>query len=535
MAKSRKNNFFLILLISITIIIFCRLILTELIGSKGVTFFGVSNEMFFLFGFPISYGIEKSISLMIENRIFRKQYDNASRVFKSGFLVTISFAFFLTIIYICMAKKVCNDWFEAPLSYMSFKVMIPALFLFVLVGLVRGFFGGYGLKNIVNQSYLIFAGSYLLFVSIFSKVMSGYGIKVSTLLRQSDYEFSYAATGASIGLLIAAVLTFGHALVCFLLFNKRTYFGESREYSKSVESISSLIISVFLNGLISFGIMFSVVFCSFINSVLVLGGGTDKTSVYFTFGEYYGKTFPICSIVILGVSMFAYMPIKKAISAIKRDEYRNAREKLQILIHRCVSISSFATAMVIVMGPDLIDFLFASNGQSTMTYLQIEAILIGFVVLAIVCSELLLSLKYDRLIIIGFAIGLLIHIVLLLILNSSGVGIYGLIISNIVAILVVSVILFFVVCRCFQYTQEWFRCFIISILSALVSGLIALMINKLVLTFGNSLIAFIVSFIFGAFTFILLLLLLRGYTIDELEESAVGRFMILMGKTFKLM
>lgn len=535
MAKNKKVTLFPIIALTFIVVILFRPILANLIGSKGVAFFGVSNEMFFLVAVSLSFAIEKSVSTMIENRIARQQYDNASRVIKAGFIIASAVSVFVTILLSSLSETICVKWFGEPLALMGYKYMLFSIIFFIMSGLIRGFFTGYGNKWIAVQSYIIFAVTFVIFGSILSKVMSGYGAKVSTLLRLNDYEYSYGAAGASIGLIIASFLTFAHAVVCFILFNKRTVFGQSKEYNKSYESITSAALSVFLNGLMPFGITVSLFIMSFINCITILGQDIDKNILAYTFGEYYGKAFPICVAIVLLVSILSYGLARRSIRFIKRGENRSARETLKLLIHRVVSVSCLAMVLLIVLGSDIVDTFFSNNGTDTALYLQIEAIVLIFAVMAIICGNMLLKMKYDRVLIIGCGIGMILHILVIVITKSSGIGIWGAIVADIISALIICVVSFFVVSRCFQYTQEWFRSFIVSILSALITGIVVMLINKALLSFANSLVSLIISAIIGAFVYMILILALKGYSIEELENSAVGRFMIVIGRSLKLL
>ncbi len=533
MAKNKKITLFPIIALSFIVVLIFRPILANLIGSKGVAYFGVSNEMFFLVVVSVTIAIEKSVSTMIENRIARQQYDNASRVIKAGFIVTAFISVLITIVLYAMSETICLKWFEEPLSLMGFKYMLISVVFFAMGGLIRGFFTGYGNRGIAIQSYIIFSVSFVIFGSVLSKVMSNYGAKVSTLLRLNDYEYSYGAAGASIGLVIASFLVFAHALVCFILFSKRTVFGQSREYNKSYESIMSAAVSVLLNGLVSFGITLSIFAMSFMNCIVILSQDIDKNVLAYTFGEYYGKAFPLCFIVIVLIGIASYELIRRSVRFIRRGENRSSRECLNLLIHRGITLACLAMALLIVLSSDMIDTFFSNNGTDTALYLQIEAIIIAFAAMAVICGRILLQLKYERVLLIGCGIGMVIHIIVIIISKSS--GIWGAIIADIISALLICVISFFVVCRCFQYTQEWFRSFVVSFLGALITGIVVMLLNKLMLTFANSLISLIVSSVLGAFVYMIIILLLKGYSIEELENSAVGRFMIIIGRTFKLL
>lgn len=531
MAKSkRKSYFFLIFLISYIATLFVRIVLVKLIGSKGVAYFSLPNELFFFFGFSVSYAIEQSISILVENRIIRQQYGNAHMVLKAGCIVGAGVGLIVGALLMIFANRISGSLFGMPLSYMSMMVMIPSIPLMSVSGVFRGYLNGVGYRSVSVWSYLLFGLSYLICVFSLSGVFSDYGNKVSMLLRNEDFLYSYGAIGASLGILVSSGITFIFMLVFFLMYRNRAAYDDD-PYIKNQDSLGYNVINVFLNGLYSFAVMGSFFFMTLINELVLFKNEEKLVSVEFTFGEYYGKVFPFVYLPLCVIALFLYGNIKKAISAARREEYRNARERLGRVIHRCVTLGSFFSAMIIVLAENIVNTFFENSGEDTVIFVQLEGIVILIGLFAFVMIKLLLSMKLDSLGAIVCGIGFVVHLIVLIVLTGTfKFSLYGAIIANILYFAAISIVGFLFVTRYFQYTQEWVRTFAVSIVSALIVGVLSLLINKALSLWLGNIISLPIVFVLGAIEYMFLIALLRGYDEDELEGSAIGRLVISIGR-----
>lgn len=537
MIKSKKKNrFFLILIFSLLSLFVFRIILTHTIGSKGMAYFSVSNDLFFLLAVAFSFGLEKAVDLLVDGYMQRQQYENAKRVVRGGGMAALIIGLLISFLLYLLSGKITGGLFKMPLSSMGFYCIIPTIPFVLLTGVLRGYFSGINNNFLMNQSYVVFISTYLVFGYLGSFSLGNYGNKVSLLLKVDDFKYSYAAMGACIGILISAILTFLHALVLFILLSKRTDYNNGRDYSKSLESIPGLAVSLVINSLLPFALFGSFILTFLVNEIFILSSDKDtQTAVEFTFGEYYGKSISVAYIFALLIVLLIYNLLRKSISFSYKEEYRKAREQLMRMIHRGATLGFFVLGMVIVFSENILGILYVDNGASTVSNLQIEAISIIFAAFALVLVEILVQLGYINLTGIIALGSCVVHIVVSLIMvYSLKLSIKGAIIGNIIFFALVCGVSFVIVSRIFQYTQEWFRCFVVSFIGAGVSSLIGLFINKAIASKVGNLISLIIVLVICIVVYAIILLALRGYDEEELEESVPGRIMLALGRTFNL-
>lgn len=536
MRGKRKNHFFLILVISYIILMVYRIVLTCFIGSKGVGYFSIPNELFFGIAFTLSYGFEDGAGALIESRINRAMYDSSKYYFRLSVFLAAVIGIILGGMTFCFAKGIAEAIFVQPLSSIPIRIIAPAIPLCMITGVLRGFFNSTDNSGMTNQSYLVFALTYSVLGVVLGNAFENYGVRVAALLKFEDYKYAYSAFGAALGLLIASLLTFLHALLIYFLYHRRTIRRDKRDYSRQTETIFHSGMSILFNSLFPFVIMAAFFTTSLINEIFVLKNSSFDEMIMFNFGEYYGKTFPILSAVMSLICFFTYPFIRKALSAAQREEFGNARGKLGKMIHRCIAFGIFATGMLLIFADNILDSIYASNGASSVKYMQLEALIVVVGLFALIFLETLLDLRYANLVAIICAIALVIHIVLnIVFVNVAGLSIIGIIIANLIFFVIIAIAGFIFVTRIFQYTQEWFRVFGVSIIGAGISSLMGLLINKALSAVAGKLLGMVITFAICFFAYIIILLLLRGYTEEELESSVLGRIIASIGRTIRLL
>ena len=536
MAKVKKKNssFIVLMIVFITALVF-RAVLVRIIGSKGVCFFALPNELFFLMAGSVSFGIEEATASMVENRMNRQQYKNAENV--AGYSLAYAAAVGVSIgliLLICM-NVVVNRFFNLHLSYLSYYFILPAIPMFTICGSIKGYFKGVNNSSVISLSMFIFVLSYAVLGSVFGFICMNYGQRVSLLLHNEEFAYSYGAMGASVGILLSSFATMVYLLISYFLYKRRTVHGSSREYSKFVDPAMQVILNLGATAVVPFGLWAIYLLVPVLNIAMIFRSETQDFSTDFSFGEYYGKTSSFAAISVFLIAVFAYPFIRKAIAAIKREEYRNAREKLKSMIHRCSTLSFFAAAMLAVLADNILDSFYVSSGEQSALYLQLQSICIVFAIFTVMFIEMIVSMQNY-----AFALGItafsfVIHLILSFIfIRVLKLSIIGMIIGNFFFYLIIALVSFMFISRAFQYTQEWFRTFVVSLIGALISALIGMLLNNVISPLVGKSISMIIVLVLCSLLYIVILLALKGYQEEELESSPLGRLVLTIGRTLNL-
>lgn len=531
----KKNLLFLSLMISYILIYSFRLILAHVIGSKGVAFFSLPNETFFLFAGMFAYGIEEATASMIENRIARQQFSNVKRVAFVSFLFSLILGILFSVILLASNKFFIDSVFDLHLSYLSYSPILAAIPFMVCVGSLRGYFKGSNQRVIIMTSQIVFGIAYLVLGTLMSFVFLDYGNKVSMLLKYEDYSYSYGALGASLGVLIASIISFVHMVFMYFLFKSRTKYQGGRDYSKNLDYMPNIIINLAATSLFPTILYLVYAFGSYISLAFLSRNKEMEFSMEYSIGEYYGKVLPIIWVMIFVLAIFVFSNMRQSIRSMKREEYRTAREGLSKMIHKITTSAFFICVLVITLADNVLDILFASNGEHTVMYLQIGALLIVVAIYAIIFIEMIINMQnYVLAVAISLVAFIIKMIVCVILVISLKLSITGVIISDIIFFAVITTGGFLSISRGFQYTQEWFRTFVVTLISSLITGLIGMLLNKAIAPLTGKLISSLIILILSAILYIVVLLALKGYQEDELNGSAIGRAILGFGRLFNL-
>lgn len=535
MAKGKKRGRdFLILSISLIAIAVYRIILMHLIGARGVSYFSVPNELFFVTAGTVAYGLKESVAVMVSNRMAKEQYESAANVVRFAVVAGLLLSLISALVLYFVSSKIAGGIFHMPLSILSVMAVVPAVPLVIFTGILRGFFDGTGYSLVSSMSSLLFIFLYVILGAVFASVMKNYGVRVEAILRSEEYSFSYGALGASLGVLISAFVCFLHGIVMYFVFRRRTVYQGARENSRRPEPMVTMILNILVNALLPMAVFFFCTLIFLLNEMMYFRLGED--AALFKWGEYYGKVLPVAALVILPICLSAYPFLGMAYQSIRREEYRSAREGLGRMIHRLAGIGFFAAALTAILAEDLLNVLFPANGQETAPLLQLTAAVIAFSGFAIMLSEISVLLRYRKLTAIIITIAFVIHTVLTIVLTKMpGMAFKGIVIADIVFTVLIAAVSFVFVSRVFAYTQEWLRSFAVTLISSGIAALIAVLFRRMIMPVAGNLIGSILTILLSTLVYVFVLLAFRGYTEEELLMTPLGRAMAAFGRAVHLL
>ncbi len=534
MKGKKRGRDFLIFSISLITIAVYRIILMHLVGARGISYFSVPNELFFVMAGATAYGLKESVAVMVSNRMAKEQYESAADVVRFAIVTGLILSVLSVAVLYLVSSKIAGGIFHMPLSILSVMAVIPAVPLMIFTGVLRGFFDGTGYSSVSSLSSLLFIFLYAIIGAVLASVLKNYGVRVEAILRSEEYSFSYGALGASLGILISAFICFIHGVVMYFIFRRRTVYKGLRENSRRPESMPTMILNILVNALIPMALFFFGTLIFLLNEMMYFRLGED--AALFRWGEFYGKVMPAATLVIIPVCVSAFPFLKMALSSLRREEYRSAREGLGRMIHRLAGIGFFAAALTAVLAEDLLEALFPANGQETVPLLQLGAVIIAFAGFSVMLSVLSISLRYQKLSLVIILIAFVIHTILSIFLTKvEGMAFKGLVIADIVFAVLVAAASFIFICRVFAYTQEWLKSFAVTIISAAVASLIAVLFRRMIVPLTGHLMGSILTILVSTLVYMFVLLAFRGYTEEELLMTPLGRAMAAFGRAVHIL
>jgi len=215
--KKNTNNFLVQGSILAAASIFVRLIgllyripMTRIIGNAGNGLYGYAFEIYNIALILSSYTLPIAVSKLVAARNSQKQYRNAYRIFLSAMCFAVVVGLVASLIIYFGADffaMIVND----PLVAIPLKVLSPTIFVFAVMGVLRGFYQG---KNTMIPTSVS---------QIVEQVVNAVVSIVAAYLLVKNFSASenvaaYGAAGGTFGTLIGALVG-----LLFLLFVFKIY------------------------------------------------------------------------------------------------------------------------------------------------------------------------------------------------------------------------------------------------------------------------------------------------------------------------
>ena len=190
-----------------------RIPLTNIMGSEGNGYYGVVFQVYSLALMLTSYSLPMAVSKLVSARVSTGQYKNAYRVFKGAMSFGIVSGGIVTAIVFFGAGFISEHILKMGMSVYALRVLAPCILIVAILGVLRGFFQGYGtmIPTAVSQvaeqlinAIVSVVGAYLLMRT---------GQAMASGAQKETYGAAFAAAGGTLGTVIGALTA-----LLFLLF-----------------------------------------------------------------------------------------------------------------------------------------------------------------------------------------------------------------------------------------------------------------------------------------------------------------------------
>ena len=547
---SKKNNSFIIqgsilavaaIIVRIIGLIY-RIPLQNIIGDEGMGYYSYAYEPYSVMLMLSYHGIPTAVSKLVAANKQTGKFKNVQRIFRMALAITISIGCITGAVMFFGAAYISAEIIGAPMSRWAMMVLGLTLVVLSIMGVYRGFFQGTGtviptafsqiIEQIVNAIVSIVAALYLF----------EYGARYDAVIGTESRAEGYGAAGGTMGTFLGAL-----AALIFLMF----IFGAYKKYLKKMVrkdrgnstdtygTIAKLIVFT-AAPLILNSILFncnttveSIVF----NKLMSAKAGNTPDGISALWGIFTGKykvlvTVPISISTALAVSIIPDFAGEMAAGnkgRIAGKVHKAIRFGMLIAIPSAVGLS--------VLAEPIISMLFSPYGSVDVNLLRYGTLAVVLYSLSTITNATLQGINKERFTVASAAVSLVIHVaVLAIMVGVFDLGIYGVLIAYICFALVVCIVNNFAIARLLSYRQEYFKTFLLPLVSAIVMGFAVFGIYKgmTALSLSNML-SCVLSILLGAVVYGIVLLLLRG--IDENDISALpkGRILVRILKKIHLL
>ncbi len=516
-----------------------RIPLGYIIEDKGIGFLSVGMEVFTVLTVLLTYGISKSVSILIKYRMKREMYKSVKKVFRNSMFVTAGFGAICAGLVFFFAEFIADIFILESMSYVAIAAIAPAIFLASIIGVFRGYFQGMG--TMIPTVHSKFLEKFILLAAslIMGTICYNYGLKVADLLKNKEYASAYGALGAALGLFIACILALFHLLFIYFVYSRAFKQQLFRDNTKSVES-SGQIISVLITTSLPYTISALLYSMNYLVDQRIYNyaaniQGQSATRILH-WGVYYGKYSVVIGIAAMLCTLSVAGTIPRIAQSFERQEYKDAKEKLGRVIHQLAIFTIPCAVIIAVLAEPITGTLFKGELKMAVKMIQAGTAVIILFTFTYFLAGLLQRIRKMNIVILAGAVAFILHIIFVMaLINNTNLGILAVVYGNIIFYLITCIICFLGVVKYMQYSQEWFRTFAVTIVAAGISGLIGMLLNKALLSLAGNVVTLIICVFICIIVYNTLIVLLKGVHEDELEEMPGGKIIAAIAVRLRLM
>lgn len=570
-SNSKKDNFLLqasILaaagLISRIIGLLYRSPLTAVIGDLGMGYYQAAYAIYTIVLLISSYSIPSAISKVIAQKLAVREYRNAHRIF------TCSVWYVLVVggiasLFLFFGAGFLVDGASVPVL----KVFAPTIFLYGLLGVLRGYFQAHksmvqtSISQILEQiaNAVVSIGAACLLIRLFMGTLDTPGLP-------EDFTGSQASLGAALGAIgmqinrvnssramygaAGSALGTGAGVLIGLLFmwgvyvlNKRLIRHRiNRDQTVTVDSYGDIsrtimaVVTPFILSTAAYNLSTAV------NSTVYLKlyrniRGLDEATAYANYGVFSNKAVTISNIPVAFASAMAAAMIPSVAQLVARQDLQGARHKIGMAIKSTMIIAIPCAVGLCVLARPITWLLYpqAATIDMAVKLLMALAVSVIFFSLSTLSSSILQGIGkvntpiYNAVAALAVQTAVVIGLLLL-----TDLDVYALVIANVVYSGLMCILNQLAVRKAIGYRQEFVKSFGVPFIASVFMGGAAWGVYKgLYLLTSSTVISLVPAIAMGACVYFVLLIALKGMTQQELLSLPKGHLLVKAAKKCRIL
>lgn len=491
-----------------------KLPLNYIIGSEAIGYYQSSYD-WYVWALTIStYALPIAISKLVSEKIELGRPDEAHKTFRVAFSLAAILGLIVSL-FLLFSSNYLVSLFKNPGAAFAVAAIAPAIFLVSISAAMRGYFQG-------MQNMLPSAISQV--IEQLGRVVFGYILAIILIPKGPQLVAGGASFGTSIGGLLSV-------LVLVFMYKKyrpaihRSINSVPRRkmepYAKILKRILVFAIPITIGGSIMpvMGLLDSLI----VFDRLQVAGFEYKTAV-----EMYGQlkalalsfiNFPQIITISLGASL-----VPAIAESITRNDFDSARKKSELGIRLSLLIG-LPSAMGLFILADPIMMMVSPKEHIVagiaLRYLAPAAI---FLTLVQTLTGILQGMGKERVPVVNLLIGAIVKVIVSYTLTSiPAVNIRGAALGTVFGYAVPCVLNLMAIIRYQKQQLNYIRTFVKPVIATAIMTFVAYFSYEIIFTaVGSNTISTMISILLSVIAYGILLILIKGITIEELQMAPGG-------------
>ncbi len=510
-----------------------RVPLTAIIGDEGNGYYTSAYSIYALLLILSSFSMPTAVSKIVSANLVSGKYRNTHRVLRAAFMYATVIGFVMFCAMWFGSDVIASVLLKKPFCRYALRALAPTVWIMAYLGILRGYFQGSGnmvptaisqiLEQVLNAVVSVVAASIL--------YKRG---SISNIIYQSDdYSPAFGAAGGAIGTGAGALTALMFFLVLYSAQRSRMY-RNIREDSRDVDSyrtIGLLLAGTMLPILISSTVynVSSVIDDSIFGNVMTyLGKEEDIVSSWGVFGEYH----ILFNIPVALANALSSSLIPSLTRAVAEHNRRDTVSKVRYSVRFTMLIAIPSTIGLCALADPICRMLFPGKHIELLIMLtRIGSLAVVFYSLSTISNAILQGLGHLNIPLINALISLVIHIIALFVLLFTGMGIYAVVISNIIFAFMMCFLNQIAIKKHVRLRYGARETYIIPMIAGTVMGIVAYSMStgiRLLLPVSERLgrvgsaIEIIPSVVVAILIYFVLLFKMHAFTEEDLDNMPMG-------------
>ncbi len=515
-----------------------RIPLTNILGDEGNGYYSTANQIYMILLMISTFSIPLAVSKLVSERVNQGQYKNAQRVFQCAMKLSASAGLVISMLTFFFAGVICGNIMKVDNAILALRVISPAIFIFAIAGVYRGYFQGYGsmvptavsqlIEQVVN-AFVSVLGAYYFFE---------YGVSVAGKAAAP----AYGAAGGTLGTVVSVFVALLVLLFIYRSYKQSFRRNAKRDITKKKEPNAAIYRAIIFTiiPVVCSTVIYNItpILDQFVFNHILSGQGYTNEQYAIIYGIYSGKFYVLANVPLALASSLAPSVVPALSAALVNGDYRDAKLKVRATMRYTMIITIPCAVGLAALASPIMQLLFNDPHRLPAGITQAGGLMIVLFAMSTLSTAVLQGISRMKEPVRHSAVALVIHLfVLYFLLKKFKLNIYGVVYANTLFAFLVCAMNSFAIKRHLHYRQEIKKTFVIPMISAAFMGIACMFTHFVfvhIFTFLTradggiagyvcNAIATVIAIIVAVFVYAFFLIRLKGIRVSEIMDLPKGR------------
>ncbi|HBA63230.1 MAG TPA: polysaccharide biosynthesis protein [Lachnospiraceae bacterium] len=490
------------------------------IGELGYAYYGYAYNVYFILLLISGYSIPIAVSKLMSERLVKKQYRNAEKVFRGSLIYVLIAGGLASLVAFVFAEQLLPK--GGSDAVLALRILAPTILLAGLLGVLRGYFQAHSNMMPTSVSQIL--------ESLFNAAMAlGMGsLFIHQFAKTENDRAVYGAAGSTMGPGAGVLVGILFMLSVFLLNRKTIQRKIRRDTTHQEESWGEIlkVILFMLTPVIFSTCVYNV--SSYLNQTifapLMMSKGYDGKEVAMMFNQYNGMYLVLINVPIALANASSTAMIPAVTGSFVLKKYKEVKKQIDQGVQMTMLIAIPAAVGLSVLAFPIMRLLFGKNTQTAGWMLVTGGIAVIFYSLSTITNGVLQGIGKQTIPLRNATISLVVNLIILTVLTKfTPLGAYAVMIANLAYGICMCILNQMALRKHVHYRAEYKRTYLQPFIAAAGMGVVAWGVYYGLYTLlHRNLICLVISIPLACVAYLILYVLISGITEKEMQKMYMG-------------